>query len=287
MANTVAGALQLAPLAAFSVLVLTGCPVAPTFSTGYAPARYSTGHAPVDAILAVRRFTDKRPPRVYTTQGRMFLTYVPLLPYVSLPFERMDENVRVIDQEIAQFGGTTLATEPMPPAPDFYQYAYPDSIARAIADDIRQQGLFREVTYIDDLPLGGERYVLDGVLQASPLQMTATSYCLGPPGVLLWLLALPVGKASAAINVSLTLTDTTNGAVVWQSDLHADISRIVTLYTSEGIIYGTTWFSYQMVFPPLDVRVDRRSLFAWHFESLRRAMQKAIPELAAALARTQ
>jgi hypothetical protein len=265
------------------LLVLAGCPMTPTFTTGYEIVGQPVDPRS-DATLAVRRFADQRPPRTYTTQGRLFMTYIPFLPYVSLPFERMDENVRVIDAEIAAEGGSVAASEPMPRAPEFGQYEYSASVARALADDLREQGLFRDVQYVGDTPDINARYVLDGVVLASPLDIRITSFFLGAPGVLLWILPIPIGKVSGAVNVSLTLTDTTSADVVWHDTLSADVSRLVYFYTSDVILYGTSVMSYQMPRPPSDARVDRRSIFAWNFEALRRAMDQARPRLTAALA---
>jgi hypothetical protein len=268
-------------LAGLGCAALSGCPISPTFTARYdVPAAAQGGH-PGEA-LAVRRFADERPPRLYTTQGRLFMTYIPLLPYVSLPFERTDENVRLLSEEIGTAGA---AMKTMTVAPPFEDYAYPESIPRAIAEDLRAHGVFREVRYAGDTVSPGERYVLDGILRATPSRATFTSYGLGMPGVLLWLLPLPLAKATGAVTMDLTLTDQTTDTIVWTRTLEGSVSRIVTLYNSQAVLYGTTMYSYQMVLPPSDVRTDRRSLFAWHFEALRRAMDEARPDLLAALAR--
>ena len=81
-------------VAGLSVLLfLSACQLTPTFTTGYQiPGALAT--RPLDRRVAVIPFEEQRPPRVYTKAGRMFLTYVPLLPWVSFPFERLDESVR-------------------------------------------------------------------------------------------------------------------------------------------------------------------------------------------------
>jgi hypothetical protein len=171
----------------------------------------------------------------------------------------------------------------MPRAPEFAQYEYTSSVPRALADDLRRQGLFRDVQYVGDAAAGDARYVLDGTLQATPLEAKITSYFLGAPGVLLWILPIPIGRITGAIDVSLTLTDTSSGNVVWSETVAADVSRLVFFYTSDVILYGTTPMSYQMPVPPSDAKVDRRSIFAWNFEALRRGMDQAKPRLASAL----
>jgi hypothetical protein len=110
---------------------------------------------------------------------------------------------------------------------------------------------------------------------------------MGAVGVLFWILPIPTGKVSGAVDVSLSLRDTASDAILWQRELHGAVSRLTTFYTSSGVSYGASGSSYQMVLPPADARVDRHSLFAWHFEAVRRAMAEAAPDLVAAVERIQ
>ena len=60
--------------------------------------------------------------------------------------------------------------------------------------------------------------------------------------------------------------------------------RYVMLYTSSAMVYGRGGaFSFNLIPPPSDSKVDRRSLFSWHFEVLRRAMLDSKDEIAEAL----
>ena len=261
-------------------VMVAGCPITPTFTTGYVVGK----DAPVAqraAPLAVRRFDEARPPRVYTTSGHDFLAYVPGVPYVTLSYERLDESVYVLSQEVKESGARD-----MPLAPPLETYTYPVSIARAIADDLGASGLFTGVAYVGDGDTAGYRYVLTGAVRASPLRSTGTPFCLGIVGVLLWTLPIPMQKTTADVAVDLTLTDTRTGAVVWRDTLTSEVSRIATAY-SPNIVYGSAGiWSFNLLPLQSDVTtVDRHSLFSWHFESLRRAMQAAKPSLAQALAR--
>jgi len=91
-------------------------------------------------------------------------------------------------------------------------------------------------------------------LLETPMYQTATSYGLGAPGVLLWLLPLPMQKTSTAVSMDLRLTDLASGAVVWRDRIHGEASRVTMLYTSQGIIYGPNVLSYSHVFPPEEGR---------------------------------
>lgn len=96
-------------------------------------ARGASGRAARSNALAVQRFEGGAPAPA-----------VPLLPWVSLPYERIDESVRKISTPIERHGrGMTLGAD-VEPAPDYEQYTYPASFARAIAEDLAASGLFEE-----------------------------------------------------------------------------------------------------------------------------------------------
>lgn len=263
-----------------------GCQLTPNFKMGYELEKGLLRAQPVAGSLAVRQLREERPPRYYSSPHRVWMTYIPILPYVSLPYERLDESVQVISDAIAEHGRGATFGAAQPVAPPFDEYAYPASFARTIADDLAAAGLFESVHYVGEGDVSGHRYVLEGVLRETPLQWSATSYCLGAAGVLLWILPIPMSKTSASAALDLTLTDQQSRRVVWKHGLQSEISRLTTLYTSSAILYGRAGpFAFQVVPPPADAGVDRRSLFGWHFGALRRAMLEARADLAAALER--
>jgi hypothetical protein len=266
-----------------ALVFLSGCQLTPTFTTGYQiPERLSVQS--VDRSMAVVPFEEARPPRLYTTAGHLFLTYVPLLPYVSSPFERVDESVRKQSDSIAAGGRGITMGAAQGVAPPYEEYTYPRSFARAIADDLDASGLLREVRFVEADAASGFDYVLSGSVRESPLRSTATSFGLGMVGVLLWFIPVPMQKTSASVTVDLTLTDTHSGQAVWTRLLESDVSRYATMYSS-AMVYGRGGaFSFNLLPPPSDAKVDRHSLFSWHFEALRRGMLEARTDLAAKLA---
>lgn len=265
------------------VWLAAGCAVTPTFTTGYRFEPQALRAEPLEATLEVERFVDARPPRKYTTQGRLFLTYVPLVPSVTLDFERIDETVPLLSAQIIP--GTNVDGAVQNPAPPLEVFSYPQSMAQSVAADLAAHGLFREVIYAGEHAGPRADYILSGTLRETPLRMTATSYMLGMPGVLLWFLPLPMAKSSGAIALELTLTDRRSQATVWHETLEIELSRLDNMYSAEGetLIYGGGVMSYNMVLPPAEAETDRSSIFAWHFEALRRGMEQARPRLAAAL----
>lgn len=284
--HTTSGATwRLSTLVAVAILTV-GCPPAATLSTGYRVDRTLLRPTPHPGRLAVRTLADGRPLRVYTTNGHMFLTSVPLLPYVTAEFERLDETVRMNAEAMAARGQTRNAVVALAPAPPYEEYTYPASFARAIADDLAASGIFEDVQFVGDRSTEGFAYAyeLSGTLLETPMYQTATSYGLGAPGVLLWLLPLPMQKTSTAVSMELRLTDLASGAVVWRDRIHGEVSRVTMLYTSQGIIYGPNVLSYSHVLPPKDAGVDRLSVFGWHFAALRAAMAPTKARIAEAVA---
>ena len=252
--------------------VLAGCPVNARLTTGYRTAAAALRPAPINASLAVQRFDDQRPPRLYSTQGRALVAMVPLVPYVSLPFERIDETAKLQSKSGAE-----------PTAPEFEQYAYPASFARAIAADLAASGLFKEVIYTGQNGAAGYRYVLDGALLETPLVESKTCYLLGLPTCYIDFLGVPSIKATARVKVQLRLKDTASGESIWSRTIEGQASELYNDAYSSPILYGPSVFSFVTPIPPADWPVDDRSIFAFHFEALRRAMGDAKPDLAAAL----
>jgi len=271
-------------LIAAASLLATACQLTPNFATGYEVPAWESPDLPAGGSLAVERFAEERPPRYFASSHRMWLTYVPLLPYVSMPYERVDENVRVTSDAIARGGpGATHAVK-VDVAPPFEQYTYPASFAEAIASDLRASSLFEQVDYVGSEGSAGYDYVLSGTLRESPLQRAVTSYGLGMAGVLLWILPIPMSKTSAEVALDLSLADAKTGEVVWSGTLASDVKRLITLYTSSAMVYGRGGaFSFNLEPAPSGAGVDRRSLFGWHFAALRRAMLGARGEIGAAV----
>src|SRR5262245_10097665 len=272
-----------APAVALALALLSACQIPPTFVTGY-QASGSAVTTRLDRTLAVVPLDEQRPPRLYTASGKMFMTYVPLLPWVSLPFERVDETVEILSADIEKHSGRGITTSSLAyVAPPYDQYTYPRSFAQAIATDLGSSGMFREVRFVASEGPDGFDYVLRGAVRETPLRQTASSYCLGIFGVLLWILPLPMQKMSADVTVDLSLTESTSGTVVWTQTLESHVAKYASMY-NPGITYGRHGaFGFSMLQTPRDSKVDRSSLFQWHVEALRRAMESARPDLAATL----
>ena len=86
------------------------------------------------------------------------------------------------------------------------------------------------------------------------------------------------------MKLQLALHDATDNREIWTQTLEGRASKIFNDAYSSPILYGPSIFSFVTPIPPADWPVDDRSVFAFHFEALRRAMVQAKPDMAAALA---
>jgi hypothetical protein len=256
-------------VAIIGATLLGGCSYVPTTRLTYAPI--STGTAPpIKHTLVVVPLTEDRPPRTYPSElGHMFLTYVPLVPYISIPYERLDDSLNVATQE--------RGAGPLP-----RDELFPTKMAKAIADDLRQSNLFSDVQFVPE-GTGTADYVLGGSLRSTEFDVNATSYMLGPAGVLLWLVPIPIGSNTADVTIDLLLRDS-QGNVVWQFPLKGNGRRVYTLYNSGGAPISNVLSLEINRYGSNDKGIDGDSLWAYHADALRSGMGEAKASLASFLA---
>jgi hypothetical protein len=257
----------------FLIALSCACAYAPTTSLAYRPL-------PIDAkpgarpALAVEPFSEARPPRSYPSGlGSMFKTYIPLLPYVRIPYGRLDET-SVVHEEAKKERGHPLDRETQ---------HFTQSMPRAIADDLRASGLFSEVRVLSagEAPAAGA-YVLGGSLKSTEYDVNATSYMLGIAGVLLWLLPIPCSWQTGHVEAELRLVDPA-GQVVWQHALSGEGQRIFTLYNSGGAPVSSRYRLEIKRYGSNDEGIDGDSLWAYHASAIRSGMGPVKESLAAYL----
>jgi hypothetical protein len=255
-------------VATIGATLLGGCSYVPTTRLDYTPIQ--TGAAPpVKHTLVVVPLSEDRPPRTYPSElNHMFLAYVPLLPYFSIPYERLDDSLNIATQE--------RGAGPLP-----RDELFPTKMAKRIADDLRQSNLFSDVQFVPE-GAGSADYVLGGLLRSTEFDVNVTSYMLGPAGVLLWLLPIPVGSDTADVVIDLMLRDA-QGNLVWQFPLNGNGRRIYTAYGIGAPVSNV--ISLEIAhYGSNDKGIDGDSLWAYHADALRSGMGEAKASLAAFLA---
>lgn len=261
------GRLAAALLVATAVSV-SGCSYVATTRLDYAPAG-AGAQRPAPASLAVVPLEEGRPPRSYPSQlGRTFLTYVPLLPYVNIPYERLDESLDVTRRERGW--------------PHESNEHFTIKMAEAMANDLRKSGLFEDVRFTPEGTPDAD-YILSGKLKATEFDVNATSYMLGMPGVLLWLLPIPIGSNTAEVQIDLALLDR-SGRTVWEYPLRGNAGKIFTLYNSGGAPVSNVFSLEIKRYGSNDKGIDGDSLWAYHADALRSGMGDAKRSLAEYLA---
>jgi len=252
-----------------AALLYIGCTYVPTTSLRYDPAPVSA-HRPLDQTVAVVPLEDARGPKLYPgLQGHLFKTYIPFLPYVRVPYERLDESF-ILHQE-------NLGT---PTAQDEHFTA---ALAQEIAKDLQGSGLFRKVEFVaDEARANDYDLVLRGTLRSSEFDIYATSYMLGMPGVLLWFLPIPIGKDAATVAIDLSLEDP-SGATLWSHSFSERADKIFTLYNSAGKSTSSRYRIEIKRYGSNDLGIDGDSYWAYHAEALRRGMAGAKASMVEAL----
>jgi len=205
----------------------------------------------------------------------MFKLYIPLLPYVTIPYERLDE-VSLQHEGAREAQGKAL---------DRKTQHFTEGIAGAIADDLRSSGMFSEVAVLSDPEQAVDgAYVLDGELQSTELDLNRTSYLLGPVGVLLWVVPIPLGTTTADVKADLRLLDP-SGKVVWQDELEGRGRRMYTMYNSGGRPISSVMALEIKHYGNNDEGIDGDSLWAYHASALRSGMEPVKESLAQYLSR--
>lgn len=216
---------------------------------------------------------EDRPARYYPSYaGRAFLTYVPLIPWIKIPFERLDES----------WLKSTRTPEPWAEHGEHFTH----KMSMAIVEDLARSNLFRSVRLADP---SGEPVEADltlrGTLRSTQFDAYVSSYMLGAPGVLLWLLPIPVGRNAATVELELELRDR-DDRIVWSARVKGRAGQLFWLYSSQANIGGE--FSLEICrYKRNDHGVDRDSLWAYHSEALRRAMVDAKQSLFSQLSSRQ
>jgi len=251
-----------------AAIVAGGCAYLPNRSLAYEPVEIDAPVRPY-GTLAVRALREARPPRRYPNLvGNLLLTYLPLIPYIRIPFERLDES----DELHKRIHGL-LWTD---------QDAFTHLFAKTIADDLDRSGLFSEVRIYGQEPITAPvDYVLEGSLESSGFDVYASSYGLGIAGLVLWYLPIPMGRQAAHVEIRLRLRNA-RGEEVWSEQIVGDASRIHTMYRARAPL--TAGHALQIArFGKNDEGIDASSLWGYYASAIRAGMAKAKLSLSARL----
>lgn len=262
-----------------AVTLLPACNTTPNFEMGYAVPQAAP--ATNDLELLVLPFEDRRQPKGRDKAGQLFILYLPLLPWWTLEYDRVDEIVADLS-----FGAPPTPTSRLEglefEAGDLH---FTRSMARSVAYDVRRSGLAAGVDYARTAPVDGDHdYVLTGVLNRTQVRQASTSYMLGMGGVLLWLLPIPMSKAAGICDLTLQIKDAESGDLLWEARALGEHDSLRTLYGTVPVKYGgNSAFAFQIYKGSDDEFVHANSIFWWNAMALRDAMEQLRPQLREAL----
>ena len=258
----------LAAMCVVALLAVPGCGYKATFDLGYLPQPLAEP-PPGSLAIAVKQLTDNRAPRRWSSsQGRMFLTYVPLIPFVEIPFERVDESLEKI-------GVAGL----LPDA------GLPRQVSQALVRDLVKSGIAKKSFLVrEGIESPPAHLLLTGELLSTKHTQYATSYMLGIFGVYLWLLPIPVGSTVADIEARISLSDP-NGNEVWRCSVEGTSRAITTLYNSANGARTDPQLRMQTHhFGENTKGIDPNSLWAFHSDAMRSGMKPCRASMAEFLA---
>lgn len=249
--------------------LLVGCSYVPTRSLAYEPIPVAAPHKP-NRILAVRVLVENRPERKYPSMfGSLFLTYLPLIPYITISYERLDES----DEVHKRSKGLAWSDES----------AMTHLLMKALAKDLETAQFFSEVRLIGDEPIAADvDYVLEGSLESTAFNVYTTSYGLGMAGVLLWYLPIPMAQQEGNVEISLSLRDR-SGREVWSNRLIGEGERFFTMYNSSGAAISSRYSLEIKRYGSNDEGIDGDSIWAYYASAMRTGMKSVKESLASFL----
>ncbi len=201
---------------------------------------------PLGARLVVLPLEDQRGMMV---QEDYWKIAIPLVPYAVTAYDR-PETIRHSERV------------------DALRFDPPSDFAHAVADEIRNSGIFSSVTFHDGDPQSppGD-FVLRGRLHSTRWERTLSTYLLGPFGTLAWVAGLPMGIVTTDVVMDLQLTSVDDPSrVLWNFAMDFE-GRMW-----DGVYYGPeeTVFHY-----PQAVRDALLSTIVW--SDLRDTLSTSVP----------
>lgn len=248
------------------IFIMQACSYSPTRDLSYNSTNYISAPKNPEKILVVRQLIEDRSPRHYSSEmGHVWKTYIPLLPYITIPYERLDESdimTRTKRHELTE-----------------EHKRFTSLFGEAIATDLENSGLFKEVRYIGDgdVPLDAD-YVLNGKLESTQFNTHMSSYMLGMPGVLLWTLPIPMQSHDATVKGTLLLENLSSQEIS-SYQLSGNANKWFTMYSSKAAISSTYSINISR-YGKNNEGIDAESIWAYHASALRNAMQVVKSEMA-------
>lgn len=163
----------------------------------------------VSSKVVVRPFRDLRGTKAEQESWKVL---IPFYPYATDAYDRPETAT-------ASEGGPAIK---MNPSQDF---------ARAVADELRNAGLFSSVTFAEGAGADGADLVLNGTIRSTSGRRTLTTYMLGPVGAIFWVLGAPMGNAASDVEMDIQLAPASNPTrTAWEFTMQFKAERLIGIY---------------------------------------------------------
>ena len=168
----------------------------PPSSTGtYLEAKASN---PIPAKVVVLPFEDLRGT---TVKEEYWKAAIPLVLHAETEYDRPEEVEKPEQVDVVRFN----------PPKDF---------AEATAMELREAGVFSSVTFASDGKAPPADLIFRGRLRSTNWERRLYTYLLGPLGTIFWILGIPMGETTTAVEMDLHLTPAADPSkVVWSMSM--------------------------------------------------------------------
>jgi hypothetical protein len=171
------------------------------------PARGASGSRAGSRQVSVVLPTEDL--RTNENSNLFFLYLIPLMPFGWMTFDTPEGPERHLTSGVWNFRPS-------------------EDIAKAIAQDLQNLGLFKE-TFFGYRPSDGD-LVLRSQLHSTRCDAKVITYGMSVEGPLLWLIGFPTGAYSSELRLEMRLEDRKTGKLVWSGGVTELEGGVVWLY---------------------------------------------------------
>ena len=196
--------LMLLFLGIFAALIFSGCASQRVWT--YKADPYVKTEPSMNKSVAVPPLADNRKNENHNLIGLM---YIPIMP------------VGWMNLNTPEGGQQHIAS-------GLWLFRPPEDIAKAIAEEINNSGIFREAFFTNRASEG--ELTLRGNLKSTFYNGNLISYCLSVYGVYLWLIGLPAGSYGNNLEIAFELAESSTGKILWNETYKKDFSKVFWIY---------------------------------------------------------
>jgi len=187
-----------------AALIFGGCSTQRVWT--YKADPYVKAEPLVDKSVAVPPLVDSRE---NVNNSLIALMYIPVMPFGWMNLNTPEGGQRHI-------------------ASGLWLFRPPEDIAKAVAEEINNSGIFKEAFFTNRASEG--ELILRGNLRSTFYKGDLISYCISVYGAYLWLIGFPAGSYENNLEISFELVKSSTGEVLWDGTYKRDYSKVFWIY---------------------------------------------------------